>query len=163
MSRGELVFRGLCALFFAALLPHAWRLGEIRRLGEVGSGFWPLWILVLAALLSLFLFLQGLWSVRHDPRQQSASQSPSGDPIRCLVAMAIVLIYLLLLPWAGFIITTPVFLFFFMLGLGERRIGLLSGAPLLITAGLFLFFIEFVQIPLPRGSGVFLAFSRLLY
>lgn len=159
MGRGELVFRGLCVLFFASLLPHAWQLGGIRRFGEVGSGFWPLWILAFATALSLFLFLQGLRSAR----QESASRPTSGGIRRCLAAMAIVLGYLLILPWAGFVITTPVFILVFMFGLGERRVGLLISAPLLITISLSLFFIKFVQIPLPRGSGVFLAFSRMLY
>lgn len=163
MGRGELVFLGLCVLFFASLLPHAWQLGGTRRFGEVGSGFWPLWVLAFATVLSLLLFLQGLRSAHRDPRQESASQPTSGDIRRCLTAMVIVLGYLLILPWAGFVITTPVFILVFMLGLGERRVGLLISAPLLITIGLALFFIKFVQIPLPRGSGVFLAFSRILY
>lgn len=163
MGRGEIVFRALCVLFFAALLPHAWQLGEIRRFGEVGSGFWPLWVLAFATVLSLFLFLQGLGSARRDSRQKTAAQPTSAEARRCLAAMAIVLAYLLILPWFGFVITTPLFILVFMFGLGERRVGLLGSAPLLITIGLFFFFIKFIQIPLPRGSGVFLTFSRMLY
>lgn len=163
MGRGELVFRGFCVLFFAALLPYAWQFGGIRRFGEVGSGFWPLWVLAFATVLSLFLFLQGLWSARRESRQKAAAQPTSAGARRCLGAMAIVLAYLLILPRAGFVITTPAFILVFMLGLGERRVGILSAAPVLITIGLFLFFIKFIQIPLPRGSGVFLTFSRMLY
>lgn len=77
--------------------------------------------------------------------------------------MATVLVYLAALPWAGFVSTTPLFIIAFMLGLGEKRVSVLVTAPVLITPALFLFFIKFVSIPLPRGSGVFLTFSRMLY
>jgi len=138
-------------------------LGGIRRFGEVGSGFWPLIVLGFAAALSLFLFFQGLWETIGDSRPKTGAQPASWDTGRGLAVMAIVLVYLLLMPWIGFVVTTPGFVLIFMLGLGERRVGLLSAAPLFITAGLFLFFVKFLQIPLPRGSGVFLHFSRMLY
>ena len=163
MGRGELIFRGACVLFFAALLPHAWQLGGIRRFGEVGSGFWPLLILTLATALSLCLFLQGLWSKLRESRQAGGASPASLDVRRSLVAMGIVLGYLLFLPWTGFIVTTPFFIVLFMFGLGERRVILLGAAPVIITIALYFFFIKFVQIPLPRGSGIFLTFSRMLY
>jgi len=153
----------MCVFFFAALLPHVWQLGGIRRFGEVGSGFWPLLILAFATALSLILLFQGLWKITRDSRLETPAQPTPGGAARCLATMAIVLGYLLLMPWVGFIVATPVFVLIFMLGLGERRVGLLSTAPLLITIGFFLFFIRFIQIPLPRGSGVFLTFSRMLY
>jgi putative tricarboxylic transport membrane protein len=159
MAKGELIFRGACVLFFAALMPHAWGLGGVRRFGEVGSSFWPLLVLALATGLSLFLFLQGLWGTPRDAR-------PGGSPAdvrRCLVAVVVVLGYLLIIPWGGFIATTPLFIVIFMLGLGERRIGLISVAPFVITICLYSFFIKFINIPLPRGSGIFLTFSRMLY
>lgn len=162
MGRSELVFRGVCVLFFAALLPYAWGLEGVRRFGEVGSGFWPLLILALATALSLFLFLQGLWTTIRDTRPGGGAILP-GDIRRCLLAIVILLGYLLVMPWAGFIATTPLFIIIFMLGLGERRVGLLGAAPVLITIGLFLFFIKFINIPLPRGRGIFLTFSRMLY
>ncbi len=77
--------------------------------------------------------------------------------------MATVLVYLTALPWMGFVSTTPLFIIAFMLGLGEKRVSVLVMAPVLITPALFLFFIKFVSIPLPRGSGVFLTFSRMFY
>ena len=77
--------------------------------------------------------------------------------------MATVLVYLAALPWMGFVSTTPLFIVAFMLGLGEKRVSVLVTAPVLITPALFLFFIKFVSIPLPRGSGVFLTFSRMFY
>lgn len=163
MGRGELIFRGACTLFFAALLPHAWELGGIRRFGEVGSGFWPLSVLASAAALSLLFFLQGLWRLSSPSRPEGEPLVNSRDRRRCLTSMAMVLGYLLFLPWSGFIISTPLFIVVFMLSLGERRVGPLGAAPILITLGFFLFFIKFIQIPLPRGSGIFLTFSRLLY
>ncbi len=163
MSGGELIFRAACVLFFAVFLPQAWRLGGIRRYGEVGSGFWPLVILSLATLLSLLFFLQGLWNTIRDSQLGGKRPLLSADTGRCLLAITIVLGYLLLIPWTGFVAATPFFILLFMLGLGERRVGPLLVAPVLITIGLFLFFVEFIQIPLPRGSGIFLTFSRILY
>ncbi|MBI3057866.1 MAG: tripartite tricarboxylate transporter TctB family protein [Deltaproteobacteria bacterium] len=163
IRRGELIFRGACLLFFAALLPWAWNLGGIRRLGEVGSGFWPLSVLSLATALSALVFFQGLRSYLR--AAHLGDKTPPQEPrlLQCLVAMATVLVYLAALPWTGFVSTTPLFIVVFMLGLGEKRVSVLVTAPVLITPALFLFFIKFVSIPLPRGSGVFLTFSRMLY
>jgi putative tricarboxylic transport membrane protein len=129
----------------------------------VGSGFWPLLILFAASFLSLALFLRSLWTRGRAAKETPEPRLLSAGESRALLAIAIVLTYLVLVPWLGFIATTPVFIFVFMWSLGERRAVPLVTAPILTPLGVYLFFIRFVSIPLPRGSGIFLNFSRMFY
>lgn len=160
MRRTELLFRGGVVLFFLFLLPEAYRLGGTRRFGEVGSGLWPILILTLGVLLAFGQFLEGFRRYRGKDRPVSL---PVGKATRAVIASGIVLAYLILIPWTGFFVATPAFVAAFMYGLGERRGILLLIAPLLVTVGIFMAFVKFIFIPLPRGVGLFLTFSRMLY
>jgi len=53
MKRDEIIANVVLIVFFISMLYYAIQLHEIRRLGEIGSGFWPTLTLSAAALLSL--------------------------------------------------------------------------------------------------------------
>lgn len=54
--------------------------------------------------------------------------------------------------YCGYLITTPVFLIVIMALMGYRRWVLTPGIALLLTAILWLLFVEALQVPLPVGT-----------
>ena len=75
----------------------------------------------------------------------------------------LLLLYIVVMPWIGFGLSTLLYVPAFILVLGERRKLVLILSPLLVTVFVILIFSRFIAIPFPKGVGVFAAFSRLFY
>ena len=60
-------------------------------------------------------------------------------------------LYLLLLDFVGFIISTPLFAFGFMCFLGAKKYWLIGVMAILLTAAVYFCFGSFVGLPLPLG------------
>ena len=73
------------------------------------------------------------------------------------------LIYMVVIPWIGFILSTLIYIPAFALALGERRKWVLLISPFLLTAIIVAVFAKFITIPFPKGVGIFAEFSRLFY
>ena len=84
---------------------------------------------------------------------------------RVTVTLSVVcfLVYLIVVPWIGFILATLLYIPSFALALGERRKGVLFISPILLTAIIVAVFAKFITIPFPKGIGIFAEFSRLFY
>lgn len=169
MKKDEMAISALCALFFAFMLVKSLALLGQGRAGEVGSGFWPV------ASLSGALAMSLIWMFKNVIAYQKGKDEAGGgskavektdvwDPRRKVILSILCLIaYIVLLPLIGFILSTMVFILSFILSLGERRNLVLIISPILITAVVVAVFARFITIPLPRGAGIFAAFSRFFY
>ena len=73
------------------------------------------------------------------------------------------LVYIIITPLIGFILSTMLFILAFVLALEEKRKLVLIISPPLITAVIILIFAKFIMMPLPKGVGIFAEFSRLFY
>lgn len=168
MNKGEVIFFSICVGFFAFMLYAGLDLAGLGRVGEMGSGFWPLTALAVSALLSVVLLLE---SVRKFRRQTAPGPDQNPEEAaelrrqRLTVTLSVVcfLAYLVAIPWIGFILGTLFFVLGFALALGERRKVVLIVSPFLVTAMIVWVFARFITIPFPKGIGPFAAFSRLFY
>lgn len=171
MKKGEIAASVLIMAFFVFMLFNSLGLHEIRRFGEVGSGFWPILILSTAILLSIILLISNLMNYLKDQKK-----TPSGAAIspeaqmdlrsrRRKISLSIIflLIYIIIMPWIGFGLSTLIYVTAFILVLGERRRWVLILSPILVTVLVVLIFSRFITIPFPKGVGIFAAFSRLFY
>jgi putative tricarboxylic transport membrane protein len=169
MKKGEIVFSGVCVAFFGFMLSQTFELMGQGRAGEVGSGFWPLLSLAAATALSAVWLIKNLAAyLRGKPRD---TRAPSLEAIadardrQRKVALSVVCLlgYIVLMPWIGFILSTIFFILAFILALEERRMKVLVISPVLITAAIIVVFAKFITMPLPKGVGIFAAFSRFFY
>jgi len=169
MKKGEIIFSAVCVVFFGFMLFETFELLGQGRAGEVGSGFWPLLSLGAATALSAVWLVRNLAAyARQKPRAVSA---PSPEAIgeardrqrKVALSVACLLGYIVLMPWIGFILSTIFFILAFILALEERRKTVLVISPVLITAAIIVVFAKFITIPLPKGVGIFAAFSRFFY
>jgi putative tricarboxylic transport membrane protein len=164
MKRNQLIANSAVFVFFLFMFIHAFKLHEIRRFGEVGSGFWPLLVLFLAILLSLILLIKEWRSKSQAVEESEVEKGPSlAGKKRVVLSIVCLLFYVAAMPFIGFILSTLLFIYPFVLALGERRRWILVISPPLVTALTVLVFAKFIAMPLPKGVGFFAAFSRLFY
>ena len=124
-----------------------------------GAASWPraiLLLMVLAAVVHAAARVKSLRAQSTDAARRWRLRPGEGlDPRRAILLagiLALPLAYLLLLPRAGFYVTTPFFLALYLLLLGETRWAYLVGVPLLIYALINLIFTKLFFVALPLGT-----------
>jgi len=171
MKRDEIVGNVVIVCFFIFMLVNSFKLQEIKRFGEMGSGFWPILILSAAVILSAVLLISSLVGYLKAKRQSSGEPSLSPETAeaskvrrkKIALSAILLLLYIVIMPWIGFGLCTLLYVPAFILVLGERRKLVLILSPLLVTVFVILIFSRFIAIPFPKGVGIFAAFSRLFY
>jgi putative tricarboxylic transport membrane protein len=150
----------LVGLVLAAALFVASRgLDAVAREGQLGPGFWPRLVL-LGLGAACLLNAVGEWRTAG----RAAEEAPEPiDGARLAVAIALIVLYVLVLPWAGFALTTVAFIAGFMTLAGARSPLLIGANALLGTVVLLYGFVRLVYLPLPKGDGVFEAVTLLVY
>ena len=131
--------------------------------GELGPAYWPKFILVSLMVLSVGLAAISVAGVLK-------GSIPGVQPFhftvanaRFIAAAALIASYLILLPYVGFLISTPLQMIAFMYLLGERQKVWIFSLPFALTLGIVLLFTKAMYVPLPRGVGIFLEISHLVY
>jgi putative tricarboxylic transport membrane protein len=171
VKRDEIIADVFIIAFFAFMLIHAMELRFVRRIGEMGSGFWPILALSASLLLSIILLISNLIRFQREKKQASEEVliSPEGKidlkNRRKKFALSVISLlgYIIIMPWIGFVLSTLIYVFAFILALGERRRFVLALSPFLVTALAVIVFAKFISMPLPKGVNIFAAFSRLIY
>jgi putative tricarboxylic transport membrane protein len=168
MKTGEIVFFAVCVAFFGFMFYEGLELAGQGRPGEIGSGLWPLFALGASFLLSAALLVASLRKARRDvgsTEDETPESIAEKKRQRVTVTLSVVcfLIYMVVVPWIGFILATLLYIPSFALALGERRKGVLFVSPFLLTAIIVAVFAKFITIPFPKGIGIFADFSRLFY
>ena len=169
MKKVEIVANGIIVAFFLAMMLNSLKLHEIKRFGEMGSGFWPILILSTATVLSGLLLISSILKYvrekgkRTDKPPLSPEERMNRKNRRRKVGLSAVLliIYVFVMPWIGFVLSTFLYVLAFIIVLGERRKWILISSPILVTGLVIVIFSKFIAIPFPKGIGFFAAFSRL--
>ncbi len=127
---------------------------------ELGAAFWPRIILVLLIILIIVNIVNSLRKVK------AGEESFAGDfnigeffKSKLFIGMILVAVMAFVMPTIGFIPDCFVFLIVYGLLLGEKRIGRLVIASLVITAVLYILFQGALDIMLARGTGIFRDFA----
>ncbi len=170
MKKGPIIGNAVILVFFLFTLLESFKLHEIRRFGEMGSGFWPILVLGLASVLSAILLLSSLRKGKEKGGKEVA-EPPSPESFadrkraRNIVILGSVttLFYIFAMQWVGFAIATFLFVLAFIVILGDRRKWVLIFSPLLVTVFILVVFSKFIAIPFPRGIGIFAELSRFFF
>lgn len=115
---------------------------------DIGAGAFPMFYASVLILLALAL----LWgSLRRAP-QAVAEKTDKMAWFRTATGVALMLVYIVLMSYVGYLVTTPLFLICIMVLMGYRRPVLTPSIAALMTGILWLLFVEALQVPLPVGS-----------
>jgi putative tricarboxylic transport membrane protein len=165
---GELYF--FTFIFFSALYLLVSKDKLIRLSGRathdmLGPQYWPVLILWGILILTVGGFIFKYKTIRDrkwDVEAEDVCFTEFSD-IRLLKLIVSTGLYIHLLSTLGFIVLTPIFLFFVNETVQIKGFGKKVFISLLITAFLIFVFGRFLMIPLPRGAGALREFSFLIY
>ena len=172
MKKDELIANVGVIAFFSFMLVQATELKFVRRFGDMGSGFWPILILSSAIFFSLLVLI---FNTRKYLQEKKALDAAPPEPavksprevkearMKLILSVVCLLVYILVMPYIGFVLATLLYVLAFILALGERRKWVVAVSPFLVTAMAVAVFGKFITMPLPRGVEAFAAFSRIFY
>lgn len=152
------LFETSVVLLSIALILNIRSWNFIKTYSGMGSETWPL--IILAAIVALSV-LQVLLSVFRPDKAPPVSFENMTRQV--LVVIALLGAYIYSLEYIGFLIGTLVFQWIFIGLINRYRNKLYLLAPVGVTAAIFLLFVKVMYVPLPRGMGLFRAFSSLFY
>lgn len=129
----------------------------ITTYSGMGSGTWPKIILAMIIILSAFqVFLSSF-------RDKESPISFENVTPQVLLVIGLLGVYIFSLEYIGFLIATLFFQWIFIALLNQYRNKLYAVAPIVVTVSIFVLFVKIMYVPLPRGMGLFRAFSSLFY
>ncbi len=164
LLKADVIISAICAAAALYLFFETQTFGNVDVYGgKLGPGFWPKLILVSMMALSAGLAYNTIRDVLKGKIPESIKIKFSPANIRFIAASALIATYLGLLPVIGFLVLTPVMMIAFMYLLGERSKFWIFSIPFVLTLGIVLVFTKLMYVPLPRGMGIFLKISHLLY
>jgi putative tricarboxylic transport membrane protein len=119
---------------------------SMGRVKHPGPGFLPFGLAICLIILSLALILK---SWKGDI--STIPFWPQRTWLRPLLGVSIFIFYALVIKWLGFLLTTFFFLIIWMRLIERVRWRTLIGISIGTTAGLYLIFVFFLEVPLPTG------------
>ena len=111
----------------------------------VDSDAVPIALGFILLLLSILLFFQ------KDNHSQGKTKIPTGEKRVILTVLGFVLLFIILLEFLGFIITTAIFIFGNTWFLGYKKWKSILIVSLAIPLAIYFLFSKFLQISLPQG------------
>jgi putative tricarboxylic transport membrane protein len=171
MKKGHIIGNAIILVFFLFLLIDSLKLHEIRRFGEMGSGFWPIVILSTAIVLSAFILLSSILQFKKGKGKEEPEKALSPEELASrkkqrnivILCAVVTLAYIFVMQGIGFALATFLYVLAFILVLGERRKWVLMISPVVVTVLILVVFSKFIAIPFPRGVGFFADLSRFFF
>ncbi len=127
---------------------------------QASPQMWPRGILVLLILVSLVLMGKLLFQ-KSEEGVGKGEERPKTKWTMMLGGILILFLYIFFMKYLGYIVSTLVFALCAMLLLGNRNKVQLFVVPIVLTIFVFFVFTYAMYIPLPKGAGIFRAFSLM--
>jgi putative tricarboxylic transport membrane protein len=138
ISGGLLIFFGLLGYFFAYQL-------ENLKVAGLSAAFYP-------SVLFTVMILCGFILIRQGAQREKKIPFPSLHLPKLLPVVATLTIYVLLMEYLGFVISTIAFLVAALWVFGERRKTMLIGVPVATALAVYFLFTKAFLIVLPEAA-----------
>ena len=121
---------------------------------DPGASAFPTFYACALSVLAVLLVIRDLLQAKPASCANAQENRHSGKPAfrKTATGIAATAFYIVAMSYCGYLITTPVFLIVIMTLMGYRRWVLTPGIALLLTAILWLLFVEALLVPLPVGT-----------
>jgi len=162
LFKGEIVISLITIIGALYLYHETYQFGFIDLYGGLGPFFWPRLLLVLLMAFSVGVAINVFQKVKKGLLPAAAVTLDMGK-IQLFSAMGLIALYIILMKIIGFLVLTPFVMIAFMYLLGEKSKVWIFTIPFVLTIGIVLLFTKIMYVPLPRGIGIFLPISHLLY
>ena len=129
---------------------------DMMSYDPMGAAAWPL---ILCALLILLLSANVI-KILKEQKGADAVLKMNGHIGQLLtgkftIGIVVMFLYGIFLEKIGFLFSTPIFIFTYMTVLGQKKVSVKVVTALIATCVLYLLFDVLLQVPLPRGYGLF--------
>jgi cell division protein FtsW (lipid II flippase) len=151
----------LWLIFVAVGLWHLGRMPEVHMFAGFDPTWWPQGVLILVLIVAVAQFLARMRNASLAQAQPSAGEpidQPSPSRVwenvnaRTIATFLVPVLYIILMPRMGFVISTPLFFAIYLYVLGERRPRLIAGLAVAVPAVFITLFLRIFYIDLPIGS-----------
>ncbi len=152
MSLGVLIMRKkkldilICVLLTIILLVFATQFSEITPIARI----YPIGVMLGTFICILILLVQSIRSIRTNASQNTELMTAQVVK-KIIYYILLILVYILLWEWLGYIITTFLFTLVSLLFLGMKNKTVLTLFPICITAVIYILFTNLLMVSLPKG------------
>ena len=163
LLKGEVVISGIIFLGAMVLFNETRHFVGLAAYGKLGPAYWPRFLLLALMALSLGVGINVLGKVRRGEVPPAQPIHFDAGKVKFFSAACLIVSYLILMKIVGFLVLTPFVMIAFMILLGERSLKWILTVPFALTLIVVILFTKAMYVPLPRGVGIFLQISHLLY
>lgn len=163
LFKGEIVISLITFIGALYLYHETSKFGFIDLYGGLGPAFWPRLLLVLLMVFSVGVAVGVFRKVKKGLLPAATALTLDRGKIQLFAAIGLIVLYIILMKIIGFLVLTPIVMIAFMYLLGEKSKVWIFSVPFALTIGIVLMFTRVMYVPLPRGIGIFLSISHLLY
>ncbi len=140
---------GIVGIILSAGYLHMTLELPMGEMDQPGAGVFPL----LVAGILFVASLSSLWEGWHHRAHSPTLDLPEGsDRTRLLKLIALLLVYFLIIPWAGFSLSSILFCGLLIRLLSELTWIRSAAYALLMTAAIHIIFITILKVPMPAGE-----------
>ena len=124
------------------------------RVSKLAPGHYPMGVAILLAVVAIILFMQtfrGKENVeKNGPQEEPGRRNPKAIQ-HLLTGFTLFLAYVISVPFFGFVLASPLFVFFFIWFIGRYSLLLTIPIAIGIPAILWIIFAWWLVTPLPKG------------
>ena len=129
--------------------------------GVGDPSFWPKCILVVIMIIAVASIISEI--IKQKKGIIENTEKGKINYKKLVLAVSLSCLYAFSLEYLGFIISTLLFQFLFLLLQGVKKVSTLILTPFILTTLIYVIFVLAMSIVLPRGVGIFRSLSLLLY
>lgn len=154
-------------LFAGGMWAYSYDFDKGHNVYALGIAHWPRAVLIFMVIIVLFYFIESCIQKQPDHKlensidqaselnQELTQDSEKNYKILIAITFCLPMIYLWLMPRAGYFVTTPIFLAGYIYLFGERKFYRILSSTLMVYAFLLLIFSKLLYVPLPTGNWPF--------
>lgn len=149
MKKGNIITAVLCLVISAFAIIVAQGFPPSQQQGVPGPAVWPILISVLLAVCAIWLLVESIISKKAQDNKSLGIWTNGSK--RVYISMSILIIYFLITPTLGFLISTSVMMLIFIKWFSKKSIFVSLLISLVITGIIYLIFKNFLNVPLDFG------------
>lgn len=149
MKKGNIVTGIFCLALSVFAIVVAKGFPPSQQAGVPGPAVWPIMISILLAVSAVWLIAEAIILKKEDQNKSLGLWNDGSK--RVYLSMAVLVVYFLITPIVGFLISTSVMVLLFIKWFSKKNIVVSLGYSLAITVIVYVIFKNFLNVPLDFG------------
>ena len=160
---GGIIFNFILLVVFSGFLVMSFGIEDLREVDPLGAAGFPTFVLGLLMVLLLISLINTIKEYTKEKDTHNENKLSKKQIYMVVGLVVLIALFILLLNVIGFFLSILLLTPFVLLVLGERKKLVITLLTIFIPIIFTVLFGVLLGIPLPRGIGIFLEISRLIY